>query len=230
MAERELKQQKSKFGKVIDILLWVMIAVLLAAVLVRVFVFTQIRIDGVSMTSSYYEEEDSKGYDPNLTFHHNEVVNVSKLKKPSRGDVVIFYEKDGNNKFFDLFSSKTESNGNNKKLIKRVVALGGDKIWVEKVADTDNVYMVVVETAQGETLQENYYTRHGEALLEEAFFIDDDDVSGLGLLISHVGKDNALVIEENCFFAMGDNRGNSSDSRIFGAVPMARLYGVVTNA
>ena len=242
MTEQELQQpnspndapamtkSRSKFARVIDVLLWVMIVVLAAAVLVRVFLFTQIRIDGVSMTCGYYGEENSATYDPNLTFHHNDVVSVSKVKQPRRGDVVVFYEQEGNNKFFDLFSSRTDADSKNKKIIKRVVALGGDKIWVEKVDGCDDLYMVMVQTADGQTLREDGYVLHGETLAMEAFFIDDTDISDLGKLRPHVGEQNALVISEDCFFALGDNRSNSSDSRIFGEMPLSRIFGVVVDA
>ena len=220
---------KNRLNKVIDVFLWVIIAVLFVAVLVRVFAFTQITVSGVSMTSDYYATEGTEHYNPDLTFHDKEVLGVTKLKTPKRGDVVIFYENDGNNKFFDVFSSsKTDADGKHKKLIKRVVAIAGDKLWVEKVDGTDITYLVVVETSDGQQLHEDYYVHNGEVLDAEAFYITDMARSGLGLLAEHVGKENALPIEDGFFFAMGDNRANSSDSRSFGAVPFSRLYGVAT--
>ena len=229
-AVAEKGARSRKVARIIDIVLWVLIAVLAAALVVRMFVLTQIVVDGESMTSDYYDRASSAYYNPELTFHDEDVVKVSKLKKPQRGDVVIFYENDGINKFFDIFSAtKTNTDDKYKKLIKRVVALAGDKIWVEKVEGTDNLYRVLIETPDGETLREDSYVKNGETLAEEAFYVKNVEFSGLGLLKEHVGKANALTISENCFFAMGDNRSNSSDSRTFGEVPLSRLYGVVRN-
>ena len=208
---------QKRFGKLVDVLLWVLIVVLAAAVLVRAFVYTQITVSGESMMA---------------TFRDKEVVGVSKIRNPVRGDVVIFYKEDGANKFLDVFSSgKSGDDNEHAKLIKRVVAVGGDKLWVEKVSDSVDLYYVVVETADGDRIIENYYERDGEVLAAESFYIKGVLTVGsdLGMLSQHKGRENALVIDDNCFFAMGDNRSNSSDSRTFGVVPVSRLYGVVIN-
>ena len=209
--------QRKKLNKVLDVLLWVIIALLVVAVLVRAFVFTQITVSGESMMDTLLDKE---------------VVDVSKVKKPQRGDVVVFYKHDVQNKFLDIFASrKTGDDDEFTKLIKRVVAIAGDKLWVEKVDGLNDTFRVVVQTADGQKLYENYYEKDGEALPEEAFYIRGVLATGsdLGELRNHVGEANALVIEADHFFAMGDNRGNSSDSRAFGAVPTSRLYGVVIN-
>ena len=220
--------KRKKFSKVIDIFLWVIIAVLAVAVLVRLFAFTQITVSGESMTSDYYNTEGAEHYNPELTFHDHEVVNITKLKTPKRGDVVVFYKNDVTSKFLDLFSSKNEDeDGKYAKRFKRVVAIAGDKLWVEKVDGVENTYTVLVETSDGTLLREDYYTHNGEVLDKEAFYITEVAASGLGILAQHIGKSNALVIEKNYIFAMGDNRANSSDSRSFGAVPLSRLFGVV---
>ena len=39
--------------------------------------------------------------------------------------------------------------------------------------------------------------------------------------------DESISIGKNQFFIMGDNRGNSADSRIFGTVPRQRILGKV---
>ena len=197
---------KKKFNKIVDIVLWVLIAVLAVSLIARIFFVTQITVKGDSMLE---------------TLHDKQVVTVSKVKRPNRGDIVVFYEKDDGNKFTDLFASDKYV-----KLIKRVVAVAGDKLWLVAVDGESNKYKVVVESPSGETFYENGYEYDGETLAENGFYISGT-LDGLGILVDHVGRDNALEIQDDHFFAMGDNRGNSLDSRAFGAVPKSRLYGVV---
>ena len=211
----DTKPKNKKLNRVIDVFLWVLIAALAIAVLFRAFVFTQITVSGKSMMP---------------TLNDKDVVGVSKVKQPTRGNIVVFYKDDGVNKFFDIFGAgKSGDDSEHTKYIKRVVAIAGDKLWVERLDGMDNLYQVVLETPNGDVLYEESY----DGLSKEDLYVKGTLPSGsgsdLGILSQHIGKENALEIPENCFFAMGDNRSNSHDSRVFGAVPLSRLYGVVVN-
>ena len=202
--------QKRKINKFWDILIWVLIAILALAVLIRAFVFTNVTISGASMEETY---------------HGNDVVRVVKIGKPERGDVVVFYKSAVDSKFKALFAKgdDVKEGGKYEKLIKRVVAVEGDSIWVEPV---DGGYRLVVKTADGKTLYEDYYKKGGEALSESSFVMSS---AVLGQLVG-LTEDNPLVIEKDHFFAMGDNRGNSEDSRgVLGQVPLDQLFGIVIN-
>ena len=211
-----------------DVLLWVIIVVLLIAVFVRLFVVSNVTVSGASMTSSYYNDSQTEQYNPAMTYHDGDTVTVNKLKSPERGDVVVFYKYPVKNKFLALFASgdSTQRNGDYYKLIKRVVAIGGDKLWVEQLEE--NKYRLVIETPQGDRLYEDNYRKNGEKLSAECFIMANTDVdSGLGCL-ADCTESNPLVIKEGYFFAMGDNRANSDDSRgTLGQVSLSQLFGVV---
>ncbi|MEA2510484.1 MAG: signal peptidase [Actinomycetota bacterium] len=123
---------------------------------------------------------------------------------PSRGDVVVF-EKNlgvqpqaGNNDpvwtdvvnaFKGLFGFPT---GGREDLIKRVMAVGGDKIE----GRGGHVYV------NGKRVSEPYLPA--------------------GVKTSTFGP---ITVPRGKLFVMGDNRGNSDDSRSFGAVPADKVVG-----
>ncbi len=211
VSAREKKQDR--FSKVMNVAIIVMIILLSATLLIRAFVFTRIVVKGDSMLNTYMEDDR---------------VNVSKLTSPQRGDVVIFYANKIDSKFLALFATRAQSEegGKYEKYIKRVVALEGDKIWA---VPTENPfeYYILIQTAQGDLLRENYYVHDGESLPQSIFYIHDrQSLSGLGILRG-TSQENPHIVAKDCFFAMGDNRDNSLDSRKKGDIPLAQLFGVV---
>lgn len=210
VSAREKKQDR--FSKVMNVAIIVMIILLSATLLIRAFVFTRIVVKGQSMQYTYMEDDR---------------VNVSKLTSPQRGDVVIFYANKIDSKFLAMFATSAQSDegGKYEKYIKRVVALEGDKIWA---VPTENPfeYYILIQTAQGDLLRENYYVHDGEMLPQSIFYIHDESTCGLGILRG-TSQENPHIVAKDCFFAMGDNRDNSFDSRKKGDIPLAQLFGVV---
>lgn len=201
-----------------------LIVVLMTAVLQRYFVGSSIIVNGSSMEP---------------TFMPGKEVWVDKTRTPKRGDVVVLYRYDVSNKFFAEFAvgASTKRGGKYEKLIKRIVALEGDKLWVE---EKDGNYVLVIETAEGE-LREDYYTvgDNRAVFYDERGQFDPDNpvyvpyVAGdysnrLGCLTGTT-KENPFVVREGRFFYMGDNRLVSSDSRDASIkdVPMERIIGVI---
>ena len=89
------------------------------------------------------------------------------------------------------------------------------------------MYEVVIDTADGNRLFEDYYVKKGELLDKENYYLHSD------IGFTHLGKlencteQNPFVVSKGCFFAMGDNRTNSKDSREFGEFKMSQIFGVV---
>lgn len=209
------KKKHSKWEVAINIALWVAIVVLAIMVVLRVFVFSSVRVDGESMTPTYTD---------------GDVVVVNKLAKPKRGDVVVIYLNDVKDKFKAQFAKDEECAQGQpyEKLIKRVVATEGDKIWAEIVSDQGNAvtYRIVVDTADGDRLYEDYYVKKGNKLPAEDFKVYDSAPTALGKL-TNCTESKPFEVSKDCIFVMGDHRYNSRDSREFGEFSLAHMFGVV---
>ena len=157
------RKKSSKLNTALNVALWVLLALLVVALVLRLFVFGSITIRGESMTAGFYTDPNTAEYNVDLTFHEFDVVTVNKVAAPKRGDVVVFYKFHVDSKFLAMFGhgEDVERDGKYEKLIKRVVALGGDKLWVER--QTNGKYRLVVQTPEGK-FYEDYYVKDGETL------------------------------------------------------------------
>ena len=206
------------WDKILNVLLAVVLIVLLVTFVTKAFFVTNVVVSGDSMYPTY---------------QNGQVVNVNRTanaQSVTRGDIVVFYQNYPGwfRDHFDIFrSGATDSNYQYRLLIKRVVAIEGDKIWVEKVGDK---YTVKIEKPDGQVVGE-LYPAIGEGaetdatLPESNFYIS---AYALKRLESYT-QSNPYTVPQGYFFAMGDNRDQSHDSRYqdMGDIPYQNLYGKV---
>ncbi len=116
---------------------------------------------------------------------------------PDYGDIVVVYKPDSDK---DL-------------LIKRVIALGGDAVYIDRGV----VYVAYQNTENFVALEEDY------VLAEN----NDPDLPQN----TFRSAENPLIVGEGQMFLLGDNRGNSHaysvDSRSYGTFGYDKLIGVV---
>lgn len=126
---------------------------------------------------------------------------IIPVGEPQRGDVMVFYPPNDNRYF-----------------IKRVIGLPGDHI---KIAN--KVLYINGEKADQELLK--------DFDAPPAYRVYEENLGGKKHLMqtSRVlmgGMDNrAVVVKPGHYFMMGDNRDNSSDSRVWGQVPEDNIVG-----
>lgn len=164
----------------------ILIAAPLTALLLTMFVFQSYEVDGPSMEQ---------------TLQHQDRLIVWKLPRtianltgghyvPSRGDIVIFVKH-----------GVSEIGGGDKQLIKRVVALPGERVVVREGKVT-------------------VYSREQP----NGFNPDLGDYASVDIAKTTSGNID-LTVKENEVFVLGDNRDNSLDSRAFGTVSSNDLVG-----
>lgn len=139
------------------------------------------------------------------------------LNSPARGDVIVFHYPP--NPSIDY--------------IKRVVGVPGDKVGYQDKRLTINGRPVEVEAAgtyeyvmsglnivEAQQYHEQLGTKKHDILVHDVMGNYDADTIG-----AKFAEGEEVTVPDGHYLAMGDNRDNSSDSRVWGFVPEQNLVG-----
>lgn len=126
---------------------------------------------------------------------------VLDINSPRRGDVMVFFPPHMNKTYF----------------IKRVVGLPGDTVSYRDKRLYVNGELVPRESL-GVIPDGVARIRMGMETLGEAEFLMQDDAA-------RRSRDFTVKVKPGHYFMMGDNRDNSSDSRVWGEVPEQDIVG-----
>ena len=182
--------------------------VLLAVLLLRSFLVEPFRIPSGSMIPTLLVGDfilvNKFAYGVRLPVSHAKILETSS---PARGDVAVFrYPRDPSIDY-----------------IKRIVGLPGDKItYKEKRLFINGVEMKIDAAAKPYIAPG---ARRGEVELQEYLGQVQHSILHATNRPGPAGESETWVVPEGHYFAMGDNRDNSSDSRIWGVVPEENLVG-----
>ena len=158
-------------------------------------------ISGASMLPTLLDGDkvwvNKLAYDVKIPFTE---VSLAELSDPERGDVVII-----------------DSKRADKRLVKRIVGVPGDTIYMQNNALVINGiaadYEVVSRDGDSIIIQEELPERTHQARLSSGFFNRSSRSYG------------PSVVPHDQYFVLGDNRDNSADSRVYSFVPRSEIIG-----
>ena len=202
MIDRE--QFKANLKEVIDTVVFVVVAV----ILIRFFIAELRWIPTGSMLPTLVGGEGLKGdriVVEKITKFPNVLKNHKFENEPKRGDVMIFYPPFVELKTtpWAIFSRLTGFFNKDVAYIKRVIGLPGEKLEIK-------------QTSNG-----TYHVYINDKRLDESYIMSEYDYHKCSESVNC----GPIIIPENNYFMMGDNRGNSVDSRFWGTLPKDRFIG-----
>ena len=192
-----------------DIIEWIIciVVALVLALLIRYFIGTPTVVKMSSMKPTLIENQRLILNRWTRTTHQvPERGDIITLEAPSdklvdiddTDNVVARYDNEPTN-WFSKFTYYFLEIGK-ESYIKRVIALPGEHLEIK-----DGKVYINGEELDEPYLKDNVITTAGD--VNNPFY--------------------DLVVPENCIFVMGDNRAGSTDSRVFGCVPLDKIEGTV---
>jgi len=177
--------------------------ILFLVLLLRSFLLEPFQIPSASMVPTLQIGDfilvNKFSYGLRLPVTQTKIVDIGE---PKRGDVMVFFPP-GDDRYF----------------IKRVIGLPGDRI--EVVNNQLYINGVGMRQAPAGMFEEN----------GTGYEVVTENLDGVEHLIrrrytaGRLGELFSTVVPQGHYFMMGDNRDNSSDSRVWGPVPEDRIVG-----
>ena len=158
-------------------------------------------ISGASMLPTLLDGDkvwvNKLAYDVKIPFTE---ISLAQLSDPQRGDIVII-----------------DSERAGKRLVKRIVGVPGDTVYMQNntlvINGVPAVYEVLSRDSESIIISEQLPEGAHQARLSSRYF-------------NRPGRSyGPSVVPDDQYFVLGDNRDNSADSRIYSFVPRSEIIG-----
>lgn len=137
-------------------------------------------------------------------------VFVSKIKSYGRGDIVVLNKNYGVQESSEKF------------VIKRLIAIGGDKITVKEYDAQYRIFLIKAGSNKEEVLEEKYISDY----VINVYLYNNFNEMVINLSLER-DENGYITIPKDEVFVLGDNRGKSTDSSIYGPKDKRSIIGKV---
>ncbi len=187
--------EKSKLNIFLNVLIVLIIAALIAEIAFSA-TYSGIYVVGASMNDTLQGAHEFEKDGMIIADTSGDYVYVDRHRRPTYGDIVVVRKADNTN------------------IIKRVIALGGDRVKLD--------HGILKISYSKDSVK--YDGTNDFVVVEESYVSDANKSEN----INYCNDDKGHYVNYGSFFLLGDNRNNSIDSRNYGNFPLSNLYGVVT--
>ncbi len=212
--ESEPMTGKKLLVGIISFILVILLAIVICG-LIQQFVITPIKVSGASMAPTIRDSGDK--------------VYVYRLAKDYKiGDVIVFYKLDSNsdNLKSDIENNDESKNPSSKKItfseFLRALPIIGVRINTsEDTSETAEAgYKAIIKrivACPGDTVE----------FVDGELYVNGTRESRFGFKFTPpgVGEDYKHTMQQDEYFVLGDNRGNSTDSEDYGPIHKSMIYG-----
>ena len=199
---------KTPLFKKIFAFIFTLIFIFCAALVVFYSIFFQIPVVGPSMKPTYNVLAPDSVVDESSIY--KDVAVVNRFNRGTNGDIVI------------VATDELDSSGNQKFIIKRLIAKEGQTLTLRQNAISSLYYSYYLD---GEKIDEWYIA--DSSAMDQEYFVKFTNHNSAEMSMHDGLVQASITIPEGKIFVLGDNRGHSTDSAERGVYDEERIVGAV---
>jgi signal peptidase I len=227
------RRKKRKYTFITGIIKVILLLVIFYLIITHFFI-TSFEVESISMSPAFQKGDKVFSspllYGPPIPFMTERITGI---QKPQRGDIVIitppYYPRDNIfvrifEPFLRFFSFQKASFINSpdgrrmsEYTVKRIIGIPGDVVMMK------HFIAYIKRPGSSDFVKEDTFIKRNNTItVNQQYFIPGWDDR-----LPFSGNVDAVILDENQYFVLGDNRTSSNDSRSWGTLHFSRIAGKI---